>query len=66
LIFFDLDDTLLNHGEAARAGATSVFKVFRSDIQENLEEFLARWTRWPKSISNPTTPSNTRFGDNAE
>ncbi len=43
MIFFDLDDTLLDHETAARAGATHVFNRFRSSFKEDLESFLARW-----------------------
>jgi putative hydrolase of the HAD superfamily len=43
MIFFDLDDTLLDHSAAARAGATKFFEVFHSAIDEDLEDFLARW-----------------------
>ncbi|HEY5039595.1 MAG TPA: HAD family hydrolase [bacterium] len=43
MIFFDLDDTLLDHETAARAGATNVFKSFRSCFKEDLETFLVRW-----------------------
>ena len=43
MIFFDLDDTLLDHEKAARAGAAEVFNTFRSYFKEDLEAFLVRW-----------------------
>lgn len=42
-VFFDLDDTLLDHGTAARAGATKFYETFRSSFNEDLESFLTRW-----------------------
>lgn len=44
MIFFDLDDTLLDHEAAARVGAASVYKTFRDFFEgESLEDFLVRW-----------------------
>jgi putative hydrolase of the HAD superfamily len=45
MIFFDLDDTLLDHESAARAGATQFFKTYQSYFSENLEDFIVRWER---------------------
>jgi len=44
-IFFDLDDTLLDHSTAAKIGITSVYENYRSDFHGNLEDFLARWDK---------------------
>ena len=30
MVFFDLDDTLLDHSAAAKAGATKVYETYRS------------------------------------
>ncbi len=43
MIFFDLDDTLLDHETAARAGAALFFSNFRPHFDEDLESFLSRW-----------------------
>jgi putative hydrolase of the HAD superfamily len=43
MIFFDLDDTLMDHEGAARAGATNVFNTFRSCFKDDLASFLIRW-----------------------
>jgi putative hydrolase of the HAD superfamily len=43
MIFFDLDDTLLDHETAAKAGAADFFKTYRSSFAEELESFLKRW-----------------------
>lgn len=43
VIFFDLDDTLLDHSLAAKAGATRFYETFRSSFNESLENFLKRW-----------------------
>jgi putative hydrolase of the HAD superfamily len=45
MIFFDLDDTLLDHETAARAGATDFFKTYCSSFTEDLETFLIRWEK---------------------
>lgn len=43
VVFFDLDDTLLDHSAAAKAGATKFYETFRSSFNEDLESFLKRW-----------------------
>lgn len=43
VVFFDLDDTLLDHSAAAKAAATKVHEVYRSSLNETLEAFLVRW-----------------------
>jgi len=43
VVFFDLDDTLLDHSAAARAGAVKFYETYRSSFNEDLESFLLRW-----------------------
>jgi putative hydrolase of the HAD superfamily len=43
MIFFDLDDTLLDHDAAARAGVVRFYETFRSHFDMDFETFLARW-----------------------
>jgi putative hydrolase of the HAD superfamily len=43
MLFFDLDDTLLDHDAAARAGVVMFYETFRSHFNEDFETFLARW-----------------------
>ena len=57
MIFFDLDDTLLDHETAARAGASNIFNTYRSSFQENLEAFLARWN----TVSEKYFQSNSKI-----
>jgi putative hydrolase of the HAD superfamily len=43
VIFFDLDSTLLDHNEAAKAGAARFYETFHASLQGDLEAFLIRW-----------------------
>lgn len=43
VVFFDLDDTLLDHSTASKAGATKFYETFRPSFNETLESFLPRW-----------------------
>lgn len=57
MVFFDLDDTLLDHGAAAKAGATKVYETYRSSFKEDLEVFLLRW----ETISEKYFQSNSPY-----
>jgi putative hydrolase of the HAD superfamily len=57
MIFFDLDDTLLDHNSAARAGAAKFYETFRSDFDEELESFLVRW----ETVAEKYFQSNNSF-----
>jgi putative hydrolase of the HAD superfamily len=56
MIFFDLDDTLLDHESAARAGATEFFETYRSSFTEDLESFIARWERVAEKYFQSNSP----------
>jgi len=43
MIFFDLDDTLLDHESAARAGAKAFYEAYRFAFSEDEENFQQRW-----------------------
>lgn len=43
VIFFDWDDTMLDHGHASRIGANALFHQFSSSVSSSLEEFQAAW-----------------------
>jgi putative hydrolase of the HAD superfamily len=43
MIFFDLDDTLLDHDAAARAGVVTFYETFCSHFDVDFETFLVRW-----------------------
>jgi putative hydrolase of the HAD superfamily len=57
MVFFDLDDTLLDHSAAAKAGATKVYETYRSSFKEDLEDFLLRW----ETVSEKYFQSNSPF-----
>ncbi len=57
MIFFDLDDTLLDHSAAAEAGATKVYETYRSSFKEDLEAFLLRW----ETVSEKYFQSNSPY-----
>jgi putative hydrolase of the HAD superfamily len=56
MIFFDLDDTLLDHESAARAGATEFFETYRSSFTEDLEGFIARWEKVAEKYFQSNSP----------
>lgn len=43
MLFFDLDDTLVNDSEAAAAAVQALYAAYRDRIQDSLEAFAARW-----------------------
>lgn len=45
LVFFDLDDTLLDHRSAARFAAERFYEVFSSQLPFSRSDFVAAWDR---------------------
>lgn len=43
MVFFDLDDTLLDHRSSERAGVTAFHRVYRGEIQFDDKAFYGQW-----------------------
>jgi len=43
VIFFDWDDTMLDHGHASRVGAAALYRQFTDTVSSSLGEFQAAW-----------------------
>lgn len=43
MVFFDLDDTILDHAHAERTAAMEFFRLNRAVFSDPPEEFVARW-----------------------
>lgn len=52
MIFFDLDDTLLDHSAAKQLAAGEFYRHFASDIGCSLADFLALWRRLSEKYVN--------------
>ena len=43
MLFFDLDDTLVDDSGAAAAAVRALYVAYRDRIQDSLEAFTSRW-----------------------